>query len=467
MIDLQKIQDNQISGLDSDELNFMDYLLGNDEEDLIFNQWTGLPTETELFDGYDLTEAQLNEIHILEEEAKSKSTERQTKTYVQKFKKFLDENKLPNNIEEMPIRYLESYLRLFFTRVRKDNHEHYAVPSLVCMRAAFHRYFLDKRQLEIIDNPSFHHFDKTYKASIDASLKHTEKLASEGGAGYTAIDTDDKKLLEKYFDRSTPERLQDEFFYKILYHFGFRGREWVRSLKKSSLKILEHGEETYIDLVHPNKEKNVKATNSKDVRQIIMTEMPDKSKCPVTAVKTYLSYLPTETLFPKPKTNWKNNDWYCLKEPLGKNSLNDMMKTISKRAKLSQTYTNHCIRSTVVTTLRGKGFSKRECMAVTGHKAGSSIDLYDKRFNNEKMTYTEKKKISEALSEGMNDDQLTNETALIIQGKQEATCKASTSSASQETCITREETHVFHGPPSKKMHITADGDRNVVTITFM
>ena len=82
-------------------------------------------------------------------------------------KTFLTDNNLPNDIEKMPIRYLESHLRLFFTKIRKRNGEHYAVATLVCMRAAFHRYLLDERQLEILENPDFHQFDKTYKAAID------------------------------------------------------------------------------------------------------------------------------------------------------------------------------------------------------------------------------------------------------------------------------------------------------------
>ena len=209
---MNRIEGNQINGLDSEEMDFMEILCGNTGDE-IFDQWTGLPIHTGLSEAYELTENQLNEIHNLEEEAKSNNTKRQTEGYIKILKRFLETNNLPNNIEDMPIRYLESYLRLFFTKIRKRNNEHYAVASLVCMRAAFHRYLLEKRRLEIIDNPSFHGFDKTYKASINASLKFKEEHISEGGCGFSSIDEDDLKSLGIYFNRSTPQRLQDEVFF--------------------------------------------------------------------------------------------------------------------------------------------------------------------------------------------------------------------------------------------------------------
>ena len=88
MMDMDRIDSNQISGLDSQEMNFLDHLLA-DTDDIIFNQWTGLPVNTDLNANYELTEDQLNEIHHLEAEAKSKNTERQTKAYIKMLKTFL------------------------------------------------------------------------------------------------------------------------------------------------------------------------------------------------------------------------------------------------------------------------------------------------------------------------------------------------------------------------------------------
>ena len=225
------------------------------------------------------------------------------------------------------------------------------------------------------------------------------------------------------------------------------------------MKILQHGSESFIDLVHPLKEKNVKVGNTKSVRQIIMTEAPNKDECPVTAVKLYLSKLPGDCLFPKPKTNWGTDDgWYCQKEPLGKNRLNDMMRSISERANFKSLYTNHCIRSTVVTTLRQKGFSDEDCMAVTGHKSRSSVQRYDKRSSNEKLSFSEKRRISQALSDGLGVVDSSREGKSIFMRQEVSTPSGS--------YISNQEAHVITGPPSKSMKISADGEKNVVIITF-
>ena len=52
------------------------------------------------------------------------------------------------------------------------------------------------------------------------------------------------------------------------------------------------------------------------------------------------------------------------------------MKTISVDRKLSQEYTNHCIRSTAVSVLDNNNVEARHIMRVSGHKSESSIRSY-------------------------------------------------------------------------------------------
>lgn len=462
-MDLSRINTNQICGLGSEEMDFMQYLLAS-TDDIIYDQWTGLPA-TSNNELYELSDEQMQEISVMENNAKSENTERQTKNYVNMLKTFLSKNSLPNNIEDMPLRYLESYLRLFFTKIRKRKDEHYAEGSLVCMRAAFHRYLLDVRRIEIIDNPDFRELDKTFKASINESLKTREVLVSEAGTGYPAIDEEDKENLSRYFNRRTPQRLQDEVFFTIVYHFGFRGREWMRSLTKSSLKFSVNGDETFIDLLKATKEKNVKAGKAESFRQIIITETENKDLCPVEAIKLYYSKLPNDstTLFPKPKINWTKGTWYCQKEPLGKNTLNDMMKQISIRAELKTQYTNHCIRATTVTTMKDQGFSDKEVMAVTGQKSFSTIDRYNKR--NSKLTFNEKKVISKALSGGLTNGDSNQQSSESKSICMQQSCTMGTSDCVSTSTYCSSQTRIL-GPPHKRMKIVSNGDTNVVTITF-
>ena len=49
------------------------------------------------------------------------------------------------------------------------------------------------------------------------------------------------------------------------------------------------------------------------------------------------------------------------------------MPEISRKAELSRPYTNHCLRSTAITILDDNNFASRHIMAVSGHRAESSL----------------------------------------------------------------------------------------------
>ena len=109
-----------------------------------------------------------------------------------------------------------------------------------------------------------------------------------------------------------------------------------------------------------------------------MYEMPEDDLCPIKSIKLYLSKLdPASDLFynyPITSKNWKPADkiWYTSKQ-IGKNSIGDFMKKISKRLQLSKLYTNHEIRHTTVTVLSNAGFPTRDIMNLTKHKNEKSI----------------------------------------------------------------------------------------------
>ena len=61
------------------------------------------------------------------------------------------------------------------------------------------------------------------------------------------------------------------------------------------------------------------------------------------------------------------------------------MRRLSENIKLSQSYTNHCIRVTGVTHLTRKNFSAKQIMSVSGHKSLDSLAIYQKVASNEKL----------------------------------------------------------------------------------
>lgn len=69
-----------------------------------------------------------------------------------------------------------------------------------------------------------------------------------------------------------------------------------------------------------------------------------------------------------------------------KHTLGDKMKRLSKKAKLSRIYTNHCWRATSITLL--DGYKARHVMVISGHKSESSIRSYARNSLDQKAKMT-------------------------------------------------------------------------------
>lgn len=102
----------------------------------------------------------------------------------------------------------------------------------------------------------------------------------------------------------------------------------------------------------------------------------DSEICPFRLFELYLSKLPEESddMWQQPVKKRKTNDApYYYPKPVGKNMLAEAMKRLSVKAKLSESYTNHCVRCTTMYVLDNCGVEARHIIAVTGHKTEATI----------------------------------------------------------------------------------------------
>ena len=110
-------------------------------------------------------------------------------------------------------------------------------------------------------------------------------------------------------------------------------------------------------------------------------------RCPVASLEKYLTKLnpSSECFWQRPKHRFKDTDsvWYD-NMAVGHNTLGNFMKTISGKAELSQTYTNHCIRATCITALDQKGVEARHIMSISGHKSENSFKSYSRNVSEDK-----------------------------------------------------------------------------------
>ena len=85
------------------------------------------------------------------------------------------------------------------------------------------------------------------------------------------------------------------------------------------------------------------------------------------------------------------------------------MKEISVAAKLSQIYTNHCIRATSVTLLDRAGIPVHRIMQVSGHRNEGSVKVYCER-----QTLQQQKQCSEILAK---QTEIASTDSMVSAGK--------------------------------------------------
>ncbi len=166
---------------------------------------------------------------------------------------------------------------------------------------------------------------------------------------YPAIEPTDMRKVAQYFDRSTPEILQEEIIFNTIYYFGMRGRETLRQLTQDSFRFKTDANgracvEIATGLATKN---NVVSTNLvrstyENSKQCCMYATPDKpSRCPVTALRMYIGKLPKNhkkenCFFPFALDRFSEQLWYSDKRSRGENWLGDTMKRISEKLEVSK-----------------------------------------------------------------------------------------------------------------------------------
>ena len=135
--------------------------------------------------------------------------------------------------------------------------------------------------------------------------------------------------------------------------------------------------------------------------------------------KNYLGHLnPTsDDLFQRPKDGqskkFKPADdkiWFC-SEPLGRTTLDNMMKEMSKRAGIEPHLTNHCLRATSVTVPSNHIREARHIKSITGDMSDQAVESY-----NERPSIEQQQKKSLVLSDFIR--KASSGDATLVQGKE-------------------------------------------------
>ncbi|XP_061191067.1 uncharacterized protein LOC133198896 [Saccostrea echinata] len=252
---------------------------------------------------------------------------------------------------------------------------------MISIRFGLQRFF-QKINYDIINDPDFRLSNEMFKAVL-TNIKRTGK----GTTQHKEIisDADMATLYSSgVLNGNSPQGLQYKVFLDVMFYTCRRGRENLRSMKKTDfvLRTDGQGRRYYLNVAqYETKNHRGSDVNDHDASSARIYEIPGDEKCPVSSLEKYLGKLNPncESFWQRPKRHINDSDavWYD-NSPVGHNTLGNFMKTISMKAELSTLYTNHCIRATCITSLDQRGIEARHIMSVSGHKSETSIKSYSR-----------------------------------------------------------------------------------------
>ena len=316
-----------------------------------------------------------DDIADLERKKDKPNTKKQIQKSVRLFRKYCEETLQNKDFESLSKPDLDKTLRLFYANVRTETGDYYKKSSLESLKYGLTRYLRDECDIDM-DSDEFKGQEDAFKA-VKKDLVNRGKGDIEHKQPISRPDL--VKLYTEYtknhaFDPNTPVGLQQKVFFEILLYLCRRGRENLRDMNKETFAVTKDSQgREYVYQARSEEDKNhdsEKITFDSTRGEGRMYEV-GSDMCPVKSFKKYVSLLQPDKneLWQTPKRSFLEDDscWYT-KTPLGESMLNSMMTRITKQAKLSMPYTNHCIRATTITMLDEAGVEARHIMRISGHK---------------------------------------------------------------------------------------------------
>ena len=267
------------------------------------------------------------------------------------------------------------------------------------LRHSLNRYLKsppNEKEFDIIKDKEFSASNESFKAAL-RELKQFGKGQISHHPEIAEVDL--TKLYSNSECLKDPVVLQEKVQFDIRFYFFRRGAENIHQMTKSTfvIKTDVNTGRRYVCKAIDELNKNHNEFD-RESYTAVMPELPDNPRCPVTSFEIYIQHLspdcPSLWQRPKEKNQICNHIWYY-KKCVGLDTLHTFMKKLSQKYQLSQLYTNHSVRVTGATILSRKKYAASQIQAVTGHKSVSSLSVYQRVSDQEKM------EMGRALSENL------------------------------------------------------------------
>ncbi|XP_074843359.1 BTB/POZ domain-containing protein KCTD1 isoform X2 [Carettochelys insculpta] len=293
----------------------------------------------------------------------SENTRLATRYAVRIFREYLSEKSQSPDFETMDKGALCRVLRSFYAEARSKSGQLYSKSSLISIRSSLNRYLNEPpycRTLDLTKDPELRAANLTLAAVI-------RKLEEQGAGPVVqkqAITRADLRKLYtcSVFSTQSPFGLLNKVWFETCMYFCTRGRENQRELEEDSfgLAMDEDGRKfVYFKSLGPYHKSRSSSWSKKRAESSDEENLPRMYEtgtefCPYASFVKYLAKRNPlcKAFFQRPRDHCSEGDvtWYENKA-IGKNLLGTRMQMLSKAAKLSKTYTNHCIGAVSIATL--------------------------------------------------------------------------------------------------------------------
>ena len=319
-----------------------------------------------------------------------KTTAKNEKSAANTFREYLKEKGHETRFETFTKDELNTRLSSFYVEARTRSGELYKLTSMMTFRYGLSR-FLKKTEkhasTDIIEDSEFNESNEMFKVACQMIKKAGKAEINH----YPEISEEDRQKLytSLFFNTQTPVGLYNKVHFDVRYYFSRRGGENMDTLTKDSFIVGVNAKTGRVCVKKVDElTKNHREDDTTPAYGGLMVATPTDD-CPVKSFLKYRSKLHPEQgrfwCYPKDTFHPDDECWYT-KKPVGANTLANFLQNLSEKVGLSRRYTNHSCRVLSATLLHEDGgFSPVAIQSITGHRSLSSLAIYQKTSDEQKI----------------------------------------------------------------------------------
>jgi integrase len=277
----------------------------------------------------------------------------------------------------------------FLAEIRNQNGEKYKSSTITNIYAGLNRY-LAKEMDPNIDLYSSPEFQKCYD-TVDGLIRKLQRSEDpqKKQAQWVTPEKENQLWDMKVLGDDEPLKLVRTLLFMCGKYFGIRGGDELRNVRQNCFSFImkENGEMNVIYTENLSKCVHGGLSKRNGPKVVTHTDIDVKERYSFTSVFTkYTDKLPegvdlANAMWFRARTDTRAQGPWYYNTPMGKNTLQVVVKTIMGEVGFGSGYTNHSLRVTTVNTLSDKGYSDSDIMRRTGHRSATTVAGYRREAN--------------------------------------------------------------------------------------